>query len=232
MRTMRDLRLLPLVALLAILPLAACETQPEQETDELTTDAGVELSTDVPGPTAGDEGLSALALLEGPNGESYGEVRFTREGNQVRVTADLQGLEGVSPGQHGFHVHENGQCDEPTFESAGGHFNPEGVDHACPPTTPRHAGDLGNIEVAEDGTASLDVTSDLISLDGAATNSVMGKAVLLHQHEDDCSTQPTGEAGGRLACGVIAMSNPTAVDTLEVEGTMPAAGETDAGEDY
>jgi superoxide dismutase, Cu-Zn family len=232
MRTMRDLRLLPLAFLLAILPLAACETETEQDTGVLTTDAGVGLSTDVPGPTAGDEGLAALALLEGPDGEAYGEVRFTREGDQVRVTADLQGLEGVSAGQHGFHIHENGQCDPPTFESAGGHFNPAGVDHACPPTTPRHAGDLGNIEVAEDGTASLDITSDLITLDAGAANSIMGKAVLLHQHEDDCSSQPTGEAGGRLACGVIAMSNPTAVDTMEVEGTMPAGGETDAGDGY
>ena len=88
------------------------------------------------------------------------------------------------------------------FTSAGGHFNPAGVDHAGPGAETRHAGDLGNIEVAADGTAHLEVSSDIITL-GEGDNSVMGKAVIVHKDADDLTSQPTGAAGARIACGVI-----------------------------
>ena len=222
-RTESRLSLLPLLALALMLPLAACQPDAEEEPtiDDMTTGTEVGLATDVPGPTAEAEGMAALATLEGPDGANLGEVRFTRDADGVRVEAHLQGIEGSGP--HGFHVHENGTCDAPSFESAGGHFNPTGAPHACPPTEPRHAGDLGNVEIDGDGGGHLEMTTNLLSLQGQ--NSVIGKAVIVHGAVDDCTSQPSGDAGPRIACGVVALSQPTAVDQVGVtpaEGAAPA----------
>jgi len=134
-----------------------------------------------------------------------GRVIFYQAGSQVRVVADVTGVS--PPGDHGFHVHENGKCERDPgkdFASAGGHFNPAGTPHACPDAASHHAGDLGNIVINADGTGHVDVTTSALSLSGAS--SVVGRAVILHAAPDDCTTQPTGNAGGRLACGVIAAS--------------------------
>src|SRR5579864_4980314 len=132
-----------------------------------------------------------------------GRVTFYQAGSQVRVVADVTGVS--PPGNHGFHVHENGKCERDPgkdFATAGGHFNPAGMPHACPDASSHHAGDLGNIVINADGTGHLDVTTSALSLSGAT--SVVGRAMILHAAPDDCTTQPTGNAGGRLACGVIA----------------------------
>jgi len=134
-----------------------------------------------------------------------GRVIFYQAGSQVRVVADVTGVS--PPGNHGFHVHENGKCERDPgkdFASAGGHFNPAGTPHACPDAASHHAGDLGNIVINADGTGHVDVTTSALSLSGASA--VVGRAVILHAAPDDCTTQPTGNAGGRLACGVIAAS--------------------------
>ncbi len=134
-----------------------------------------------------------------------GRVIFYQAGSQVRVVADVTGVS--PPGNHGFHVHENGKCERDPgkdFASAGGHFNPAGTPHACPDAASHHAGDLGNIVINADGTGHVDVTTSALSLSGAS--SVVGRAVILHAAPDDCTTQPTGNAGGRLACGVIVAS--------------------------
>lgn len=156
----------------------------------------------------------ASATLTTADGTEVGTVTFTADDmGGVTVSADLHDVEG--DGMHGFHIHEGTECSAPTFESAGGHFNPESTDHACPPTTPRHAGDFGNVEIT-DGSGTLDADSDLISIE-AGPNTVVGKAVILHSGEDDCTSQPSGNAGDRLACGIVTVAE---MDPMMDEGTM------------
>ena len=118
----------------------------------------------------------------------------------LRITATV---EGVSPGKHGFHIHEYGSCEE-GGKAAGGHYNPQGFPHGNVITKGffgSHAGDLGNIEISKDGTGSLNVTIPPLSLSGGAFN-LAGRAVVLHEKEDDFG-QPTGNAGARIGCGTI-----------------------------
>jgi Cu-Zn family superoxide dismutase len=128
-----------------------------------------------------------------------GAARFAQTGDGVQVGV---AVEGLAPGAYGVHVHEHGDCSAPDFSTAGGHFNPKGAPHACPPTEPRHAGDLGNIEVGADGSGLLTLTTADISVDVGPT-AVKGLAIILHGHEDDCVTQPSGGSGQRLACAII-----------------------------
>lgn len=147
---------------------------------------------------AGDAPKKASAKLQSPDSKVSGSVHFTQEAGGLHVVADVS---GVTPGMHGIHVHENGVCTPPDFKSAGGHFNPGKAPHACMPTDPRHAGDFGNITVAADGKGHLDFMLAGATLSGDA--SVIGKSIVLHAGQDDCTTQPSGNSGDRLACGVI-----------------------------
>lgn len=127
-----------------------------------------------------------------------GTVTFTKTADGVRIVADVEGL---SKGKHGIHIHEFGDCSSKDGSSAGGHFNPHSKGHGAPDDAERHSGDMGNIEVDEDGKGRLEYVDKTITLSGS--DSVVGKSVIVHANEDDLKTQPTGNAGGRLACGVI-----------------------------
>lgn len=129
-----------------------------------------------------------------------GTVTFEETSKGVRIVADLKGL---SPGRHGFHVHEKGDCSAPDAESAGGHFAPGGNPHGAPenPAEKRHAGDMGNLEAGKDGRARHERVDSVMRLKGP--DSVVGKAVVVHAGPDDLTSQPSGNSGPRVACGVI-----------------------------
>jgi superoxide dismutase, Cu-Zn family len=115
-------------------------------------------------------------------------------------------VQGLEERRHGFHIHEFGDCSAADASSAGGHYNPDGSRHGGPedPPAQRHAGDLGNIEADAGGRGSYDRIDRVIQLRGP--QSIIGKSVVVHAHEDDLQTEPTGESGDRLACGVIEQS--------------------------
>jgi Cu-Zn family superoxide dismutase len=145
-------------------------------------------------------GSSAVTALEPTKGNATGgSVTFTPKGDKVAVVAKVSGL---TPGSHGFHIHEKGDCSSGDGMSAGGHFNPLGKPHANPSTMDRHAGDMPMLVADATGNASLTVDLDVITV-GSGTTDVVGKAVVVHKDPDDFKTQPTGNAGARVACGVI-----------------------------
>jgi superoxide dismutase, Cu-Zn family len=141
----------------------------------------------------------AICTLNPTQGSKVsGTVTFAKVDEGVRIVADVQGL---SKGKHGIHIHEFGDCSSPDGNSAGGHFNPHSKNHGAPDIDNRHAGDMGNIEVDETGKGHLEYVDKTISLEG--DGSIVGKSIIVHANEDDLKTQPTGNAGGRLACGLI-----------------------------
>ena len=167
-------------------------------------DRAGETATSMPAtetPAAAAAGASAM--LEPTEGnQTRGELRFAAVGDRIEVTGTISGLPGNST--HGFHVHETGDCSAPDATSAGGHFNPASTDHGRVGQGEHHAGDSDNITADADGNATVQGWLEGATVgDGAATD-IVGKAVIVHADEDDYATQPTGNAGDRLACGVIA----------------------------
>lgn len=155
------------------------------------------------GMAQAQQGQAASAELKNAKGEVVGKLRIApvRKGEGVRVTGMVKNL---PPGDHGFHIHMTGKCDPPDFTSAGGHFNPAKSQHSLHDKG-GHAGDLGNITVAADGTAKINMRVGQVTL-GEGPNSLFkpdGTAVVIHANPDDLKTDPTGNAGGRIACGVI-----------------------------
>jgi superoxide dismutase, Cu-Zn family len=168
--------------------------------------AGALIGGTRPGSAASQGGEEAMAVMMNQAGEEIGIVSFAWEGAFVRVRADVSGL---TPGFHGFHIHANGVCDPSVgFESAGGHMNPAGATHAD------HAGDMSSLYVNADGTASYRIQTDRFTIGELVANG--GRAVMIHADPDnfahiparygvtpDEATLNTGDAGARMACGVI-----------------------------
>ena len=146
--------------------------------------------------------MGATAALKPTTGNTTaGTVTFTQKGDKVSVTANVSGL---SPGSHGFHIHEKGDCSAGDGMSAGGHFNPTGKPHGDPTTADHHAGDMPQLVADASGKATL--TADLTPMTIGGSNDIVGKAVIVHKDADDFKTQPTGNSGARVACGVITKS--------------------------
>ncbi len=147
--------------------------------------------------------VKASATIESKSESKVtGSISFTMKGDKVWVEAKLTGL---TPGEHGFHVHEKGDCSSPDGKSAGGHFNPSSVDHGGPDMEMHHAGDLGNIVANAEGVAEMKVElpTSFLSLDAKADNNIIDRAVVVHGGTDDMKSQPSGAAGPRVGCGVI-----------------------------
>jgi len=143
----------------------------------------------------------AMVTLQPTSGQTAkGTVHFNDVGDgNIEVVADLT---GVPPGVHGFHIHEKGDCGN-NAQNAGGHFNPTGMIHGAPDAQSHHAGDFGNVTADANGEVHTRFTTHSISLKSGDAINPVGRAVVLHEKADDLVTQPSGNAGARIACGVI-----------------------------
>lgn len=179
-----------LLAPLLLLALQGCSSKSENSSSQTSKSKQSQQAPEV---------TSAVAELGPASGSDVsGTVHFEKVADGVRVTADITGL---TPGKHGFHIHEKGDCSAPDATSAGGHFNPTGAKHGGPNDAERHVGDLGNVEADSTGVGHYDRVDHVIKLNGEY--SVVGLAVIVHSGEDDLVSQPTGDAGSRVACGKI-----------------------------
>jgi Cu-Zn family superoxide dismutase len=143
----------------------------------------------------------ATAAIEGRSGSNLsGNATFTeKSGGGVHVSVDVT---GAPEGVHAVHLHDKGDCSAPDASSAGGHFNPTSTTHGSPDAPNHHAGDFGNMTVGADGKGHVELDTTMLSV-SAGPNSVMGRGIIVHAKADDMQTQPTGNAGGRIGCGVV-----------------------------
>jgi Cu-Zn family superoxide dismutase len=168
-----------LIALIGALTLVACQSNPSQSS----------------------AGKQARANLEPRSGSNVaGQVDFAEVGDKTRVSVKVSGLKPNS--QHGFHVHEKGDCSSADALTAGGHFNPDGNPHAHAGTPKRHAGDLVNLVADSKGESTASFEVDTIRVDDGKYG-ILNRAVIVHANPDDYVSQPVGNAGGRIACGII-----------------------------
>lgn len=158
----------------------------------------------LPGCKKSDEGAGGpTAELRNAAGEVVGEATFERVDNGVRIQFEGKNL---PPGTHGFHIHENGECTPPTFETAGNHFNPTAAQHGLQNPQGPHGGDLPNLEVDANGTGRMDYVAKDLTLEPSGDRSLVagnGTALVIHESADDQVSDPSGNSGGRIACGVI-----------------------------
>jgi len=147
-------------------------------------------------------GTYAHADFINSQGQKIGTAALTQAGDGVKIDVNLTQL---PPGTHAFHIHTVGKCEVPDFKSAGGHFNPARKQHGNDNPNGSHAGDMSNFEVGADGTAKFSTVNKSVTLDQGA-NSLFhegGTALVIHEKADDYKTDPTGNAGNRIACGVV-----------------------------
>ncbi|WP_456277854.1 superoxide dismutase family protein [Bacillus sp. AK128] len=142
--------------------------------------------------------------LKNPDGDSHGTATLTEKAGGLQVTLALTGLE---PGPHAIHFHEKGECEGPNFESAGGHYNPEDKDHGLLNPDGAHAGDLPNIIAEPDGSVTTEFMANGVTLKEGKTTLFIkeGTSLIIHEGADDGMSQPAGDAGKRIACGVISL---------------------------
>jgi Cu-Zn family superoxide dismutase len=159
------------------------------------------------GRTGGDSARMAWAELRNQSGDSVGSAVLREEGSQVRIVVHASGL---PPGRHGVHLHAVGRCEPPGFQSAGGHFNPLGKKHGLESAMGPHAGDLPELEADASGRVQYVAVTDRVTL-GTGPTSLLdadGSALVIHAAADDQRTDPSGNSGDRIVCGVL-VAGPT-----------------------
>lgn len=147
--------------------------------------------------------LTATAKLQNSNGEDKGEVKFTQTESGVELTAKVKNM---PEGTYAIHIHEVGKCEAPTFETAGAHFNPKHKEHGIDNPKGAHAGDLPNLQIGKEGTLEVRFVSKEFTLEKGKENSLLdkdGSAVVIHEKADDYKTDPSGNSGTRIVCGVV-----------------------------
>ena len=150
-----------------------------------------------------EDTATAKAELQDAKGQDVGVASFTQTPAGVLIHLSVRSMPG---GEHAFHIHAVGKCEPPDFASAGGHFNPTNVHHGMM-SGPGHAGDMPNLHIPADGSLDVEVMNTAVTLDKEKPNSVFhpgGTAVVIHAGKDDYTSDPAGNAGGRIVCGVVA----------------------------
>ncbi|RDV01390.1 superoxide dismutase family protein [Undibacter mobilis] len=145
---------------------------------------------------------TASAPLKDAQGKEIGAANLMQTPRGVLINLSVKGL---PPGEHAFHVHAVGKC-EPPFTSAGGHFNPDQKKHGLMSADGAHAGDMPNLHIPQSGDLAVEVLNAAVTLEKGKPNSLLdadGSALVIHADTDDYKTDPTGDAGGRIACGVV-----------------------------
>jgi superoxide dismutase, Cu-Zn family len=198
----------------------------------LTTDAGTGMMGGDAGAALGADagatrGAPAEVRLAGVGATVEGTARLVEADGGVRVTVEVT---KAPPGKHGIHFHEKGDCSDPKAKSMGAHLSPEGHKHGLPTAdagAPRHLGDLGNIEIGKDGTGRLEMTVANANLRAGDKMSFVDRALIIHAKVDD-GTDPAGNSGDPIACGVVTVGGAGATSTLGADAGASALG-TDAG---
>lgn len=188
--------------LVFLIVLTACGNDGADETkdnqDNNANDAAEEENQD-----ANKEDEAVQVQLNNGDGETVGTAMLEEGDDGVNIRVEATNL---PEGSHGFHIHEKGVCEEPDFESAGGHFNPEDTNHGFDDPDGPHAGDLPNLEVGEDGSVNEDFVAEGVTLEKGKDNSLLdgdGTSLVIHADADDNKSQPSGDSGDRIACGAI-----------------------------
>jgi Cu-Zn family superoxide dismutase len=174
--------------------LAACGSDGAADNEDTDMDASL--------PDEQDENLVETELKD-TEGTKVGTAILEEGDGGVTIHVEAANL---PEGAHGFHIHEKAVCEQPDFESAGGHFNPADTNHGFDDPDGPHAGDLPNLEVGEDGSVYEDFTAEGVTLEKGEDNSLLdgdGTALVIHADADDNKSQPSGDSGDRIACGVI-----------------------------
>jgi Cu-Zn family superoxide dismutase len=194
------------ILMMAALAVAGC-SRTESTAVSTSSDAAASAASAVPAvtppPAAANAGGSQhrVNLTPGLGADVGGVLNLVSSEGAVVVTGLVTGLAPDS--EHGIHVHEKGDCSSPDFKSAGEHFNPTSQAHGNPANPPHHLGDIPNLKASNEGKADVNTRIEGVTLGDGGANDLVGKAVVVHAKMDDYQTQPSGNSGDRIACGVI-----------------------------